>query len=298
MKQIREVVAASDLSAYARHAAARAAMLAADTGAHLTVAHIVNAGGLNTLRHLVDAGMGDVAERLLDEVRGEMRELVDDLGERHGAKVGLHLATGSVESELVSCADGLDADLLVLGARGASVVREWLLGSTTERVLRTTVRPMLVVKQMPHEPYQRVLVPVDFSARSVDALRLARAVAPKADLILLHAFEVPFEGKLRFAGVDADALSALRVTAKREAVDKMNALVAEAGLADAGVRRIVLHGDSAATILAQEQEQDCDLIVIGKRGLSVLESFLLGSVTKHILSQSAGDVLVADRSVD
>ena len=46
----------------------------------------------------------------------------------------------------------------------------------------------------------------------------------------------------------------------------------------------------------QELEQDCDLIVIGKRGLGLLEELLLGSVTKHVLAQSSADVLVIDRS--
>jgi nucleotide-binding universal stress UspA family protein len=298
MHSIRTVLAATDLSAFARHAAGRAAMVASAVGARLSITHVVNGGGLNALRHLVDVGTGDVAERLIDEVRGEVRELVDEIDQRYGSKAEMHLATGSVLSELSTYAETIDADLLVLGARGTSVVREWLLGTTTERMLSKTTRAMLVVKQMPHENYQRVLIPVDFSPRSADALRFARAVAPQADLILLHAFEVPFEGKLRYAGVEDDALAALRVTAKREAVEKMNELVDAAGLGDAGVRRIVLHGDAAATILAQEQEQDCDLVVIGKRGLGLLEEWLLGSVTKHILAQSNGDVLVTDRGFD
>ena len=37
---------------------------------------------------------------------------------------------------------------------------------------------------------------------------------------------------------------------------------------------------------------------IGKRGLGLLEEWLLGSVTKHILAQSNGDVLVTDRGFD
>ena len=48
-------------------------------------------------------------------------------------------------------------------------------------------------------------------------------------------------------------------------------------------------------LLEHEQAQDCDLIVIGKRGQGLLGEMLLGSVTKHILAQSVADVLVADR---
>lgn len=296
MRAMRTLLAATDLSAPARHAVARAALVAADVGARLALSHVVSIGGLDTLRHLLGGGTSDIGERLLDEARGEVRELADEIGARYPVAIDVHLAVGAVLSELGSLADAIDADLLVLGARGGSPLREWVLGSTTERLLRKTRRPMLVVKQLAHESYRRVLVPVDFSARSVDALRVASAVAPQADLILVHAFEVPFEGKLRYAGVDESAITALRVTAKREAMEKMNALVKAADLGDAPVRRLVLHGDAPVVLLAQEQEQDCDLIVIGKRGLGMLEEMLLGSVTKHILAQSNCDVLVTDRA--
>jgi nucleotide-binding universal stress UspA family protein len=183
-----------------------------------------------------------------------------------------------------------------MGARGAGFVRELLIGSTTERVLRKVTRPLLVVKQMAHEPYRRVLVPVDFSSRSLEALRLAQRLAPQAEYVLLHAFEVPFEGKLRYAGVEESALSSLRINARREATAMMNDLVVEAGVDENRVRRVVVHGDASIQVLEQEQVQDCDLIVIGKRGQGLIGELLLGSVTKHILVQSAADVLVADRA--
>jgi len=116
--------------------------------------------------------------------------------------------------------------------------------------------------------------------------------------VLLHAFEVPFEGKLRYAGVEENALSALRVNARREAGAQMNELVARAGLDENRVRRIVVHGEATMQILEQEQEQDCDLIVIGKRGHGLLGEMLLGSVTKHVLARSTADVLVCDRKPD
>ena len=222
--------------------------------------------------------------------------LAAEMERRYGVAPDVHLMVGKVQAEISNHADAIDADVLVLGARGAGFLRELLLGSTTERVLRRTRRSLLVVKQMAHETYLRVLLPVDFSPRSVDALHRARTVAPQAELVLLHAFEVPFEGKLRYAGVDEGALSSLRIQAKREATAKLNELVVAAGIDEARVRRLVLHGEASALILAQELEQDCDLIVIGKRGLGLLEELLLGSVTKHVLAQSSADVLVIDRS--
>lgn len=55
----------------------------------------------------------------------------------------------------------------------------------------------------------------------------------------------------------------------------------------------VLHGDPILRIVEQEGECDCDLVVVGKHGASLAEKRLLGSVTSHVLAESAGDVLVS-----
>ena len=72
----------------------------------------------------------------------------------------------------------------------------------------------------------------------------------------------------------------------------MQAFLQSSGLTAADVATVVLKGDPTLRILEQEQELDCDLIVVGKQGETVTEEFLLGSVTKHVLQQSQSDVLV------
>lgn len=150
---------------------------------------------------------------------------------------------------------------------------------------------MLVVKQAPRGQYRTVLVPVDFSASSIRSIRHAQAIAPHAEIVLLHAFEEPFEGHLRYAGVDEEVINHYRVVAKQEATRKIRALSVDAGLPP--TRLIVIHGDPSLRIIEQEQEQDCDLIVMGKHSESVLEELLVGSVTKHVLADSQCDVLVS-----
>jgi nucleotide-binding universal stress UspA family protein len=152
---------------------------------------------------------------------------------------------------------------------------------------------MLVVKQAPHEPYKTVLVPVDFSAASLRSIRLAQAVAPGAALILLHAFDVPFEGMMEFAGVQTDQIQQYRANAHQEARQNMEALCLQAGLNPALTPALVMHGDPSLVLVQQEQEFDCDLIVMGKQGESSVEDMLLGSVTRYALAQSQCDVLIS-----
>lgn len=55
---------------------------------------------------------------------------------------------------------------------------------------------------------------------------------------------------------------------------------------------LVLHGDATRQIISQEENYDCDLIVMGKHGTRVTEEPLPGSVTNRVLAESCSDVLV------
>jgi len=247
---------------------------------------------LGRLRRLLEGSPDDVELRLRGTLDRDVARLGEHLAQECGAPVAADVVTGPLIAGILGHATAHRADLLVLGARGASFMRHLMLGSTAERLIRTSDRPLLVVKQPPHERYRRVLVAVDFSKSSVTALGLARAVAPHADLVVFHAYEVPYEDWMRTAEVPEDALQHYQQAARQRALQDMQAFLASAGLAADEVPTVVVKGDPTLCILEQEQELDCDLIVVGKQGESVPEELLLGSVTKHVLQQSQSDVLV------
>jgi len=292
MTSLTRILAATDLSAPARHATERAALVSKDTAAPLDLLHVANLAPLDRLRQLMDTTPGEMERRVLDAARQQLHDLAASLQQRYGVMAGTHAVAGSLLSELAKESKSLATGLLVCGAKGESVIRRLLLGTTVMRVLSTTTCPVLVVKQTPHEPYRRILVAVDFSSSSLRAIQQARSIAPQADIVLMHAFDVPFEGQLRYASVDEDIINHYRIIAKQEATQKLHSLCEEAGLPLYKTHQIVLHGDPTSRIIEQEQERDCDLIVMGKHGESLLEELLLGSDTKRVLAESQSDVLV------
>jgi nucleotide-binding universal stress UspA family protein len=293
MATLNNFLAATDLSAPARHAVERAAAVAAEIGANLSLVHVASRAPLDQLRQLLSASGDDVERELLDRLRQELTGLSEAIHQRYGLASSLSVAVGDLLPSLLAEADGLPADLLVLGARGASFLRHILLGSTAERLLSSARCPVLVVKQPPHEPYRHLLVPVDFSPIAARTLRLAAALVPSASLTVMHAYDVPFEGQLRYAGVDDTRIAHYRGLAASQARNRLDQLVAESGVDRARLNTLVTHGDVSLRILEQEQESDCDLIVVGKHGEGMFEELLLGSTTKHILAESQSDVLVA-----
>lgn len=297
MNPIRMVLATTDFSAAAAHAVERAAMVAARRGARLGIANVISRGTLNALHDLMAPDSSDELEdALVQDALAQLHKLADEVRTRHGVESEVSVSAGSVLRQIDAYAEAIRADLLVLGAHGASFVRDLLVGSTTERVLRRTRRPMLVVRQAPSRDYARVLVPVDFSERSTAAINLARAVAPNAEVVLLHAYEVPYEGQLRLAGVEEARVVELRASARDDALKRLDQLIGDAGLSKDAVRRVLVQGQPASGIVEQAKVLDCDLIAMGKQGLRMIEELVLGSVTRRVLEHAHCDVLVADRS--
>ena len=118
-------------------------------------------------------------------------------------------------------------------------------------------------------------------------------MAPDADIVLMHAFHIPLEGKMRYAQLDQETIQRYQVIAKQDAFEKLQSLRDRAGLPADKTWLVVSEGDAATRITEQEQECDCDLIVMGKHGEDAIEEMLLGSVTKRVLAESHSDVLIS-----
>ena len=159
-----------------------------------------------------DAGH-QAKQRLIAETGQQLQQLADALA----AAQQCCLTTGPVLDVISQKAETANAGLLVLGI-------------TSERLLRRSTRPLLVVKQMPRAPYRRALVALDFSQWSAQAIALVRCVAPQARLLLLNAFEVPFEDRLQLAGVDTLTIEHYRQQARGKAREQLDTLALQAGL--------------------------------------------------------------------
>lgn len=292
MNAPQRLLAATDLSAPARHAVERAALVARTTGAKLDLVHVAGFSRIDELRRLVPGVPADVEARMREQTQIIVDALAAMVRERHGVDAATHVSSGPLLAAIDGAASAVDADLLVLGARGSSMVRHFVLGTTAARLIDTSTRPLLVVKRPVLAAYRSVLVAVDFSRASLPAVQLARAVAPQARLVLLHAYEAPFEGKLRIAGVDDRYLQDYRDQALAEARGHMATLCERAGLPPQGSFQVFAHGPATRSILEHEDDEDTDLIVVGRQGRSRIEDMLLGSVSRRVLAEAEADVLV------
>ena len=73
-------------------------------------------------------------------------EEAEEVAESHGVRSTTKLVLGDATDEIVSYADDLDVDLIVIGSRGHGTLASALLGSVSRGVLSESKRPVAVVR--------------------------------------------------------------------------------------------------------------------------------------------------------
>lgn len=238
------------------------------------------------------------AEVMINEViRGEQTARHRQLNEQL-ARLGItarELGTSLVEMGpshrvIVDAAGLCHADLVVVGATESPVLSK-LFGATADRVVRKSTRPVLLVRGELPVPPKRVLLPVDLSPLSSDALRhgleLLRTIAPEKVPSLEALFVMTL---LDRQGLAPDVTPE---AAEAEVAERLDRFVAQSSTGPGwSVETKVVLGYVEEEILARATELEADLIVIGTHGRGGFERFLLGSVASGVVRHGKQSVLV------
>ncbi|ODT84816.1 MAG: universal stress protein [Nitrosomonadales bacterium SCN 54-20] len=293
MPPIKRIVVGIDMSPLANWAAARAALLAHESGSEsVDLIHVIDNLAIETLRHLVQAPL-ETEHRLMELSRKQLTEIEHALSEKYGISVSTTtLNVGRPYTEIVRYAEFLNADLVVLGAHGGGLVRELFVGSTVDRILRKLTRPVLIVKREPQAGYRKVLIPVDFSEFSGQATEFAMNIAPHAHITTLHAVEVPFKARLESAGVDDKLIQIYESQVQVQKKKEIQQFISELEAPKANLSSVVELGPASAVIRKNMEVLNPDLIVLGKHGQSERDETLIGSVTRRVIRDASCDILV------
>lgn len=296
MKTMNKLLVATDFSAPARHAVMRSAALAQQLKAALHITHIIEPSFTEHLKALLKLDQQQTQQHAETNAKLQLNALMVAVNEQNDIQPTVSLQSGSLLPTLAEKVAQYAADLVLVSSKGEDFIRHWTLGSTAERLIRLLTCPMLVVKQSTQVSYRRVMIAVDFSDWSLSSIQLAQQIAPDAHYVLAHVFDVPEEGKLRMAGVSEFDIINYRNELMQERQVDLKRLAQQAGLSDAQWSPLVMKGNASSRLLEAEEEQDIDLIVLGKHGKGWFEEMLLGSTTKHLLTDSNTDLLIAQRA--
>jgi nucleotide-binding universal stress UspA family protein len=135
-------------------------------------------------------------ERIVEQVQ---RQLADWKAEE-GAKVQSEVLPGRPVNEILRYADEKNVSLITMASRGRSGQGPWLLGNIVNKVLRATVKPMLLIRAPADNAalqrrslVKRILVPLDGSRLGESGIPNAETFAQVfgGELVLLSVLERP-----------------------------------------------------------------------------------------------------------
>ena len=234
------------------------------------------------------------------EARAYLDRLVA-LARRPNVHVSVELVQGRAAEQICCWALEHQADLTVLASHGQHGRSKWPLSSTARKLVEGIPGSLLLVPANGgHDEravrYQRIMVPLDGSARAESVLPIASrlAIAHEADLLVAHvtpAPELTTVGPLTAQDLDLEQ----RLIARNERVahgylDQVRARLSEAGIA---ARTIISRGGDARTRLARlVRREGVDLIVLSAYGRRGPRDTPCGSVAAHLLTHVTAPLLV------
>ncbi|BDI32119.1 universal stress protein [Capsulimonas corticalis] len=286
------ILLATDGSEHARRAAAAAVALAKKFGARLTLVnvyppphvfeptdetHDAHTLGLREVRQNMALSC---AEQIADEagiVRQSLRE------------------QGHCVELIVKTAKQTGADLIVIGSRGLGDIGSFLLGSVSDGVLHHAHCPVLIVRTPStfHQDtrFQNILLASDGSDCAVKSAEAAVAIAKQFEsrLTIVNVYQPPVYTDPYGGSIICDSEQKYIVDFQNEAIRAAGQIAEKYGAPYCGRKEI---GNTAAVIVDAAEQEHCDLIVLGSRGLGGVQSFLLGSISRRIAHYAHCPVLV------
>jgi nucleotide-binding universal stress UspA family protein len=263
-----------------------AGLLAKKLGAEVVLAHVAEGGhGAGESKQSKNSLMTDCLEGLQNHLVASGVPMPQTL-----------CLSGKPAVEIVEAAERIAANLILIGAHGATADPHFRLGSTAEKVIRSSAKPVLAVPRDPPLAFANIICPVDcsdVSARGLTAaIRVARASQGKLQILKVVVPDSSFPPKHPL-WTEKPASAQLERTNKcrRELDDFLGRFDFE------GVtwEQHVLSGDPVHEIVQRARDTQADLIVMGSVGRSGLPFMLMGSTAVKVLRHLPCALLIVKR---
>jgi nucleotide-binding universal stress UspA family protein len=225
----------------------------------------------------------ELAPPLIVDYRGETKAYLGRLEQQwmeQGARVRSLVEEGPPAGTILETADRENVTLIAMATHGRTGLARWVFGSVTEKVIRASSVPILVLRSFPEPPagaapFGRILVPiVHFHLRILPYIREFAGLFG-SHVTLLHVVE-PGEDPQ----VWAQAHEEIKLVAQE---------FRRYGLATESRERF---GDPAHEILEAARDDKADLIAMTTHKAHGEARWALGSVTEKVIRSASAPLLI------
>ncbi len=277
---MKNILVTTDLSSRSDRAILRALKLARSYEARLTILHVVDEDSPETLH-----------KDLMIVAKKEILAVLD--GKTQKVDYKIEVVVGVPHVEVLQATIKTKADLIVLGLHRHTNKDGLMIGKVIERVVKGSLKPVLVVKDRSESEYKKILVAVDFNSHSKNSLKSALSLFPEANFTLIHSYYMPFLGGMGVSSLENDH--------RESCEEEMNSIMKEA-VSDLGksgkenakykVKNKLEKGSIVDVLNKEVPYSKSQLLVIGTHGRSGIARLVSLNVAETFLIDPPCDILV------
>lgn len=270
-----------DFSEYSENALRAAAALAKKHSAKIYAVHMV--GIMPAIVVRMEEKTSEEVKRHLDLAKEDMRQFLDKTY-LINVEIESIITINKVFEELPIVAKKVNADLIIMGSHGAKGIEELFVGTNTEKVIRHTDTPILVMKnRLSNMHFENVVFGCDLDAKLIPSLSkvldFCLAIGSKLHMVYVNTPGLDFESTEEMNGLIEDFL---KIAKKSIAISRDDIYIYNDYTIEKGI------GNYAKMINA-------DLIAIATHGKKGLSHFFTHSVGETMANHSKLPVIVFKR---
>ncbi len=322
----KKIMCAIDFSDFSTHILAYGKLLAKEYGSKLFLCHIVPES-INVSGHLPSYFnyMG-IETELIDNAHRELAKMVQDLD----LECEIMVCSGHPAYQIERLAHEQQIDMVIVATHSTSGIKRFLIGSVTDRLVKVLNCPLLILQGGAQTSVslfdktvklKKILVGCDFSEDSKLAfdyalslaqefqiqIHLAHVIRPAEQFRMYNDLDTNVQetysgvwDRLMYPGIDKQQ----RVKDPGESSSisdylkiQLMEMVSKESLNWCTPVTSILEGQAYKELINYANQEQIDMIVLGIRGHSFLEQFLVGSTTDRIISQAPCPVLAVRHTV-
>ncbi len=240
-------------------------------------------------------------------------DVLEPLCEKYDVELVRRSLEGKNFKVIVEDVNAGDYDLVVIGAMGMAAVKDTILGTVTERVVRRlTKADTLIVKDLDRNPFEHIVVAVDGSAKSLGGLKRAIELAREfgGTVEAISVFDPYFHYAMFHSIAGVLSTKAQKVFRFKEQ-EKLHEEIIDSGLAkiytahleiakkiaaDEGVelKTTLLAGKPFEQTMKYVNEVNPTLVVMGRIGYHSDDEMDIGGNTENMMRYLPTNVLVTN----
>ena len=293
--QFKNILCATDFSDFSNHTIGYGVALAKEFAAKLFVSHVIDLSSVAIYGEFQLDPVGQ-QNRIVEDAAVQLKELTGD----QPISWEPLITVGKPADEISRAVEEKDIDLVITATRGRAGLKRIILGSVTERLMRTLTCPLLVVNSPEHKfvstadqaiKIKKILVGCDFSPDSGQALKHALSLAQEfqAELHLAHVIEPPTQPDLHKE--DTPVSEEIQQDYRDLLTRKLKEMVPAEARLWCTPQTGLLEGQPYEEIVAYAESKNIDMIVLGVRGHGLVKTLFLGSTTDRVVRRSPCPVL-------